>query len=242
MFLNLEKRSTQTEIMDDFDMEGPLLQRSLDKLAWINYWLGGNAVTINGLKKLWKDIPLERELTIVDIGCGNGDMLRVVAKLARKEGRKVKLVGIDANNFTVNYARKQSADYPEISYLTALIPSEEFSSMTYDVVLSTLFFHHFTDEIMLDCLTEITHKAKVGVVINDLHRHEWAIFLFKLLTLFIPNPMIREDGITSIQKAFKKSELQDFDKALGLVNSEIAWKWAFRYQWIIRTFSGNPSL
>ncbi|MEM6320928.1 MAG: methyltransferase domain-containing protein, partial [Bacteroidota bacterium] len=215
MFLNLEKRSIQTEIMDDFDMEGPLLQRSLDKLAWINYWLGGNAVTVSGLKKLWKDLPLERELTIVDIGCGNGDMLRIVAKLARKEGRKVKLIGIDANDFTVNYARKLSTDYPEISYLAEMIPSKAFSTLTYDIVLSTLFLHHFTTEDLLDTLAEITTKATVGVVINDLHRHEWAIFLFRLLTLFIPNPMIREDGITSIQKGFKKSELQDFDKSLG---------------------------
>ena len=234
MFLNLKDRSTQTEIMDDFLMEGELLRRTLDQIALINKWLGGNRVTINGLQKLWKDIPLEQELTIVDLGCGNGDMLRVVANLARKEERKVKLIGIDANSFTINYARKQSVNYYEISYLQELIPSDVFSDLTYDIILSTLFFHHFTDKEILSSLAAITSKARVGLVINDLHRCHWAVFLFRLLTIFIPNPMVREDGVTSILRGFRKSELKAYASQLGLVNSEIRWKWAFRYQWLIK--------
>jgi len=233
MFLNLENRSTQTEIMDDFMMEGELLQRSLDQLASINQWLGGNSVTVNGLEQLWKNTPKTQLITIVDLGCGNGDMLRVVAKLARKQGRTVKLIGIDANRFTVEYARKKSTSYPEISYILDAVPSTTFSNLQYDVLLSTLFFHHLTDEEITTCLTEITAKASMGVVINDLHRNEIAIFLFRLLTLFIPNPMIRQDGITSIKKGFKRSDLNAFVKQLKLANSKISWKWAFRYQWVI---------
>ena len=234
MFLNLKDRSTQTEIMDDFSMEGELLKRTLDQIALINKWLGGNSVTINGLQKLWKDIPLEQEITIVDLGCGNGDMLRVVANLAQKKGRKVKLIGIDANSFTIDYARKQSINYKEISYLQELIPSEVFSNLAYDIILSTLFFHHFTDKEILASLSEITAKAKVGVVINDLHRNQWAVFLFRLLTIFIPNPMVRKDGVTSILRGFRKSELKAYASQLDLAYSEIRWKWAFRYQWLIK--------
>ena len=234
MFPDLTHRSSQQEIMDDFSMEGALLQRTLDQIAWINQWLGGNGVTINGLKKLWKDTPLDQEITIVDLGCGNGDMLRVIANLARKKGRKVKLIGIDANNFTINYAQKLSAEYPEISYLQTLIPSDAFKDLSYDVILSTLFFHHFTNEEIQACLKEIVSKVKIGIVINDLHRNQWAVILFKLLTIFIPNPMVREDGVTSILRGFKKSELQTFVHQLNLTNSEIHWKWAFRYQWLIR--------
>lgn len=234
MFLDLKHRSDQEEIMDDFEMEGELLERTLDQIAWINKWLGGNHITVNGLQKLWKDVPLEQVLTIVDLGCGNGDMLRVVAGLARKKGRKVKLIGIDANDFTINYARKQSVDYPEISYMTDTIPSETFGILNYDVVLSTLFFHHFKDDEIIESLAEITEKASVGVVINDLHRNQWAVFLFRLLTIFIPNPMVRADGVTSILRGFKKSELLAYVEQLKLKHSEIHWKWAFRYQWIIR--------
>ena len=144
MFLNLKHRSAETEIMDDFLMEGELLRKTLDQIAWINKWLGGNTITLNGLKKLWKNIPADQELTIVDVGCGNGDMLRLIAEAARKEERTVKLVGIDANNFTINYARKLSTAYPEIRYMQEMIPSVAFSALKYDVVLSTLFFHHLS--------------------------------------------------------------------------------------------------
>ncbi len=234
MFGNLKYRSTEEEIMDDFDMEGELLERTLDKIASINKWLGGNHITLNGLAKLWKHSPREDEITIVDLGCGNGDMLRLVADLARKERRKVKLIGIDANKFTVTYAQKLSTSYPEIRYMHETIPSTAFSNLNYDIILSTLFFHHFTDREIRDSLTEITSKASTGIVINDLHRSRLAIVLFKLVCILISNPMVRTDGITSIQRGFQKSELQYFVRQLGITNSEINWKWAFRYQWIIR--------
>jgi hypothetical protein len=45
--------------------------------------------------------------------------------------------------------------------------------------------------------------------------------------------MSKEDGLTSILRGFKKEELIAFSKNLKLDNYTIAWKWAFRYQWII---------
>ncbi len=242
MFLNLENRSNQPEIMDDFAMEGDLLKRTLDQIAWINQWLGGNSVTLNGLKKLWQSAPRNKELTIVDLGCGNGDMLRVVANAARKENRTVKLIGIDANSFTINYAKTLSKAYPEISYMETFIPSEAFSRLEYDVVLATLFFHHFKDEEIISCLAETADKARIGIVINDLHRNEWAVFLFRLLTIFIPNPMVRQDGITSILRGFKRSELLKYVRQLNVTNSTIQWKWAFRFQWIIRNKKRAPQI
>jgi len=235
MFLNLKERSDKEEIMDDFHMEGPLLESTLDKIASINKWLGGNRITVSGLTELWKHTNKDDAIIIADLGCGNGDMLRVVADLARKEKRKVKLIGIDANKFTIQYARKLSTSYPEISYINGIVPSAAFKELNYDIVLSTLFFHHFTNRELKESLTEITYKASLGVVVNDLHRSQLAIFLFKVVTLFIPNQMVKEDGITSIERGFRKNEIQNFAKELKLTNSQVYWKWAFRYQWIIRT-------
>jgi len=239
MFLNLENRSTQSEIMDDFSMKGELLQRTLDQIAWINQWLGGNRVTINGLKTLLETVPGDQEITIIDLGCGSGDMLRAVAQIMRNEKRPARLIGIDANLFTVNYAKALSTAFPEISYLNAMIPSDELSQLNYDIVLGTLFFHHFEDDEMQDCLTQIISKARIGVVINDLHRSNLAIFLFKILTIFIPNPMVREDGVTSIKRGFKRLELRELATKLKVENHSIRWKWAFRFQWIINNTRKN---
>ncbi len=237
MFLNTASRSTATEIMDDLDMTGDLLSRSLGTLDQINKWLGGNQVTMSALKEMVKDIPKDRTIRIVDLGCGSGDMLRIITRWMRKSGRIVHIIGIDANAFTIEYAREHSKDYPEIEYRCAMIPSDTFEALEYDILLSTLFLHHLDNKEIDQLLTTSTNKAKLGIIINDLHRSRWAYFLFNLLTLFVPNPMIRQDGLTSILRGFKRPELQNFAKKISTAQSTIRWCWAFRYQWIIRPHS-----
>ena len=102
--------------MDNLDMSGELLGDTLERIAKINRQLGGNRVTISGVKELLKEAPLANEITIIDLGCGDGDMLRVLADLGRTSGRAFKLIGLDANRYTIEYARGQSENYPEISY------------------------------------------------------------------------------------------------------------------------------
>src|SRR4051812_39224085 len=107
-------RSTAAEVMDDFSMEGEILKDALDKIASINTLLGGNKVTLQGVKTLLKDINPKQEISILDVGCGNGDMLRTLADYARRQGLTFKLYGIDANNYTIRHAAGLSSDYPEI--------------------------------------------------------------------------------------------------------------------------------
>ena len=135
--IDTKERSTQIELMDDFSVEGNLLRESLDSLANINKWLGGNFVTLNGLKKVLKGHEKRKPLTILDMGCGNGDMLRELAKFGKKAGYNFTLIGIDANQHTVDYAKELSVNYPEISYLKQDVFSEEFQHLQYDLVLAT---------------------------------------------------------------------------------------------------------
>lgn len=53
MSINTTFRSEDIEIMDDLDMSGDLLIDTLDQLAIINKWLGGNKITIDGIKTLF---------------------------------------------------------------------------------------------------------------------------------------------------------------------------------------------
>ncbi len=225
-------RSKDKEIMDDFSMGGDLLRDTLNKLGRINKWLGGNSVTINGIKRVLNNTPKQNEISIVDLGCGHGDMLRLVADFGRKRNYKFNLIGIDANKDAINYAKTLSEDYHEISYKNIDIFSEEFKGENYDIVLATLFLHHFNEKEIKQLLTVLSNNSNLGIVINDLHRHRLAYYLFKLLSVTITNTMIKQDGLTSILRAFKRKELKAFANELNL-RSEIYWKWAFRYQWLI---------
>lgn len=226
-------RSSEIEIMDDFTMEGALFRDTLDKLEIINRFLGGNSVTINGLKKILKNQPKNKTITIVDLGCGNGDILRDISKFGRKNNYSFKLIGIDANLAATEYAKELSKEYSELSFKTMDILSEDFKKQSYDVVLCTLFLHHFKNEELISFLKTTTDKATIGVVVNDLHRHKLAYYLFKLIGFFIKNKMVRQDGLTSVLRAFKRKDLENIAKEMK-VHFSIQWKWAFRYLWILK--------
>ena len=235
MFINTKHRTTEPEIMDDFQMKGEVLRDALDKIASINQLLGGNKITLDGINELLKKVPKNQQITIVDIGCGNGDMLRKVVLYGQKRKYNFNLIGIDANEFTINHAKKLSEKFTNISYSCEDIFDENFKSFQYDILLCTLTLHHFDDNQITNLLTTFTKNAKIGVVINDLQRSSVAYRLFQLLCfVFQLNPMSKSDGLVSILRGFKKSELEAFSKNSHLKKYTIQWKWAFRYQWIIQ--------
>ena len=232
-FISTKQRTDKEELMDDFSIGGDLLRDTLDKLENINRWLGGNKVTVNGLKKLLKNHPKEQEVSIVDIGCGHGDILRDVAKFGRKNGYRMNLLGVDANSTAIQYAIELSAEYPEVHFKTEDIFSETFQKRQFDVILATLFLHHFKETQLITFLSNSLQQTKIGILVNDLHRHKLAYYLFLLLSLFIKNKMIIEDGLTSVLRGFKRKDLEGISEKIN-ANTQISWKWAFRFLWIIK--------
>ncbi|RZJ52689.1 MAG: methyltransferase domain-containing protein [Flavobacterium sp.] len=234
MNLNTKYRTEETEIMDDFLLEGEELIDALDQIARINRLLGGNTLTLHGLKQLLRKTDISKPIVIADIGCGNGDMLRMLARYGKKQNLNFKLIGIDANAFTINYAADLSEEFSNIEYRCIDIFSPEFNHLKYDVALCTLTLHHFTSKQIEDILVLLHNNASVGIVVNDLQRSKIAYRLFEMIcSIFSLNNMSRQDGLVSILRGFKKNELENFSKKLNLKNYSINWKWAFRYQWII---------
>ena len=235
MFIDTKYRTDDPEIMDDFALEGEVLKDALNKIAKINQLLGGNQLTLQGVEELVANSSKAEPITIVDIGCGNGDMLRALAEYGEKNDFNFKLIGIDANHFTVNYARELSIHYPNISYRCEDVFDSYFAKLKYDIVLCTLTLHHFKDNEIINLISLFKNNSSIGFVINDLHRSAVAYRLFQgLCFVFRLNEMSRKDGLTSILRGFKKEELLQFSKKLNLKNYTIQWKWAFRYQWVVK--------
>jgi len=234
MFLNTRYRTDDPEIMDDFNLKGEVLKASLDKIAQINQFLGGNALTLKGVSKLLQNTSGSDLITIMDVGCGNGDMLRKLADFGFENNLKFRLIGVDANEFTVNYAVDLSRNYSNITYEKLDIFDKSFEEMKYDILLCTLTLHHFKNNEIIKLLLCFYANSKLGFVINDLHRSSVAYRLFQLICfVFQLNEMPRKDGLTSILRGFKKQELIAFSENLKFKKYSIRWKWAFRYQWIV---------
>lgn len=225
--------------MDDFNLQGDELEITLKDLDKINKWLGGNKITLQGVKELLHSHPVDQPVHIIDVGCGNGAMLREIATWGRSTDYEMKLTGIDANAHAIGIAERASEYFPEIKYKAQNVFSKWYKKQTYDIVLCTLTLHHFQNNEIEELLDTFYRQARLGVVINDLHRSKQAYILFKAFCkVFINNKIAKEDGLTSILRGFKKKDLKNFAAGIPAKKQKIRWKWAYRYQWIIDKQNG----
>ncbi|MDX5348389.1 MAG: methyltransferase domain-containing protein [Hymenobacteraceae bacterium] len=232
------KRSEEPELMDELSLSGNALKQNLDELEVINKWLGGNEVVTDALDQL-RQMPVfkpfsGKQLKIADLGCGGGDILREVAQWSKKRQQPVALTGIDANAFMINYATGKCSSWPQIQLLQQDIFSENFKNEQYDIVICSLFCHHFTNQQLIQMLQQFYSQAILAVIITDLHRHPLAYYSIKWLTAgFSKSYLVKNDAPLSVLRAFRKKELEQLLLQAGIKNFRLKWRWAFRWQLIL---------
>ncbi|MBI1183454.1 methyltransferase domain-containing protein [bacterium] len=224
--INLTKRSQQTELLDSGKYTADELHRNLYELELINRYLGGAGATCRVLKKLFKSE--NKTWKIIDIGCGGGDMLRAIYRLADKMQVQVELTGLDLLPEAIKYAEQKSAGLP-INYICADFNSLEHRE--YDIAMSSLFCHHLygTD---LRKLLRVKSQIASYWMINDLHRHVLAYYSIKWLTAFFSKSrLVKNDACLSVARSFRRHDWHTLMQELSFTNYKISWHWAFR--WVV---------
>ena len=233
---DLTHRATERELMDDPGISLLALKEALFDISKTNRLLGGNNITIKALERLFKEYPSKTSWTIVDMGCGDGEMLRIISDHFALENKELKLIGIDLSAQSITMGKEMSANYSNIEFLQKDILEIDQRSLYCDVMICTLTLHHFRDQQIPIFMKQFVAISQVAVIINDLHRSKIAYQLFRLFSrIFIKSPVAKNDGLVSIASGFKKQELKKVAQQLKLKHSEITWKWAFRYLWLIKT-------
>jgi ubiquinone/menaquinone biosynthesis C-methylase UbiE len=160
--------------------------------------------------------------------------LRIISAIALKQKRKVELLGVDANPNITQFATDHSKGFKNIQFFAHNVFEEPFKSQRFDIVLATLFTHHFSNEELVALLKQIRAKTKHAIIINDIHRHPLAYYSIKWLTqLFSKSAMVKFDAPLSVMRAFTKNEWIFILKEAGIENYSLRWRWAFRWQLII---------
>jgi 2-polyprenyl-3-methyl-5-hydroxy-6-metoxy-1,4-benzoquinol methylase len=231
---DFSRRSNDLEIMDDLHSSGEIIDVTLKELETINKWLGGNHVTVDGVKKLLDRFnDKASRVMIADLGCGSGDILRLLESSLSNKNLQLEFLGIDANPNIVKYAVEHT-DRKNIFFETGNIFSDEFRRKKFDIVIATLFFHHFSDQELISFFANLKERVRMGIVINDIHRHWFAYYSIKWLTgWFSKSMMVKNDAPLSVMRAFKREELENILRKAGISNFSIKWMWAFRWQVII---------
>ena len=204
MTLYLRERALSlTERMDDPHCDPEKLARTYAQFARINALLSG-----------WTGI-YRRELrpalqsgarTVLDIGCGGGDVLRHLAKLTQRDGLSAEFRGIDPDPRAIAFAQAQ--------HNPANLHFEQADLYTLasgaDILLSNHVLHHLTPHEIQTLCTTCERLAGKKVIHNDLRRDDRALVLFPFVGSWFHSSFIFEDGMRSIRRAFTEKELEKF--------------------------------
>lgn len=221
-------RSYKKELLDEDDIPFADIRQNMKELDFINTWLGGHAITVQGFRQL---IPNRPVIRVCEIGCGGGDNLHAIYNWCQKNNRTVHLTGIDNNKDCIRIAGSRLP--PEHTQLiTSDYKTVDFGNNQPDIIFSSLFCHHFTNEELQYMLNWMYANAHTGFFINDLHRHFLAYYSIKILTgLFSKSYLVKNDAPLSVKRGFIKKEWTQLLQQSAVTDYRIQWKWAFR--WLI---------
>ncbi|MEP7129313.1 MAG: methyltransferase domain-containing protein [Chitinophagales bacterium] len=230
--MNFTIRHTGPELMDGNDIPDKDLFLNYLELHTINKLLGGYRITLKGLRKITQGV---KQLSILDVGCGGGDMMKIVAEWGRRNKIKIQLTGVDVSASAIQYSNENCKDFPEIECKHADVFQHLNSGKKYDVIMNTLFMHHFTNEEIIRLLKLMKENATRGFVINDLQRHSFAYYSIQSLTkLFSNSYLVKNDAPLSVLRGFRREDWLHLLSNAFIENAEISWEWAFRYLVIFR--------
>ncbi len=224
------KRSYKKEFLDEPNIPKDLLYRNLVELEFINKYLGGHSISINGLKEIVTD--KSKSYNLMDIGCGGGDSLKAIAEWAKKENLKINLQGVDLKEDCIAYGKINCSDF-QIKFRREDFREVFCEPLQINIVHASLFCHHFTENEIIEFI-QLCSKHNAIFIINDLERNAIAYYSIKLLTkLFSKSHLVKNDAPLSVLRGFKKMEWQSILQKSGVKNYSIKNRWAFRHLVII---------
>jgi len=200
---------------------------NLLEMARINRYLGGVQAITRHLYPLL--VSVRQTVIILDLGTGSGHLLKTIAGWARRNRRRVKLVGLDRSNRCLAVAHEQGDSSQSILLLQADASCLPILDGGVDFIISSLFLHHFSPPEVIELLRLAYAKARYGLLMSDLVRGEMPYLAFNLIRpAFARHPMTRYDGALSIRRAYVSTELSQLAQEAGIDDFKIYSHWPWR--------------
>jgi len=200
--MTLAIRAIADERMDAEDLPPEVLASVLADLAQVNTVTMAARPTLAFLDRAVGD---QRSFRLLDVGFGDGDLLRRIARWAARRGIAAELVGVDLNPNSAPAASARTPRALAIDYRTG-----DYAALAgegWDVVVSSLVAHHMTHAQLVDFIRFMEAEAARGWLVNDLHRHGFAHWGFPILArVFGWHEIVRHDGTLSIARSYRPAE------------------------------------
>jgi 2-polyprenyl-3-methyl-5-hydroxy-6-metoxy-1,4-benzoquinol methylase len=220
----LEARTIAEEKMDDPALDPAIYAAVLNDLAKANTVTMGRRPTLSFLQRA---LGGAKSFRLLDVGFGDGDMLRVIARWAAKRGIEADLVGVDLNARSADVARAATPEGLSIDWRTG--DYADLAHEPWDFIVSSLVAHHMTHEQLVAFLRFMQAHAAKGWLVNDLHRHGFAWSGYPLLTRIMGwHEIVRQDGQLSIARSYRPAEWPPILAEAGISNARVYRAFPFR--------------
>ncbi|MFF5793335.1 methyltransferase domain-containing protein [Paeniglutamicibacter sp. NPDC012692] len=206
----MQRAINAVEEMDRPDCDPALLERTYAQFPLVNRFVSGWRQVYVALIR--PALPRHRTGTILDIGCGGGDITRNLFRWARADGFEVRVVGIDpdprAHDFAVRAAAKAGTDPTLLEFRRASSSDLVALGQRFDVVISNHVLHHLGPVELAGVFADSERLARTVAIHSDIRRRRSALLFFGLATLPLGgSSYVRRDGLTSIRRSFTTDEL-----------------------------------
>lgn len=222
---DFSRRSAEPELMDTERVPPEELARCLADLATVNVLTLARRPTLAWLAHATANLPKGAGFSLLDVGFGQGDMLRAIHRWARRRGLTPELSGIDMNPDAAAAARAATPPEMSIAYLTTDL-FDHRPARPVDFIVSSLFAHHLNETQLTGFLRWMEANAARGWFVNDLHRHPLPYHVFRLASRAARwHRFVRNDGPVSIARAFRRDDWARVIRAAGLPEREVSVRW-----------------
>lgn len=223
----LQERSTEPELMDNDDISNAEYRQCLADLASVNRITRTHQATLHWLDQAIRCLPANTPITILDVACGQGDLLRMIRCFADQRHLKITLQGLDMNPNSAVVARQATPSSMNITYYTGDV-FKFTPTQSPDFIVSSQFTHHLSDSQVVSFLQWMEQYARHGWFIADLQRHPLAYYGYALLARLARwHPIVRHDGAVSVARSFRRADWQALLARAG-ISADIRWHVPFR--------------
>jgi 2-polyprenyl-3-methyl-5-hydroxy-6-metoxy-1,4-benzoquinol methylase len=223
--VDFSRRSAACELMDTEPVGLEDFRACLRDLAVVNTLTLARRPTLAWLARAARGFRPGDRLSLLDVGFGQGDMLRAIHRWCERRGLVPDLAGVDLNPWSAASAREATPAGMGIAYHTGDV-FDHAPERPVDFVVSSLFTHHLADPEVAAYLAWMERTALRGWFVNDLHRHPIPYRAFGLMARAARwHRFVQHDGPVSIARSFRRADWQRLVAAAGLDPSSVEIRW-----------------
>lgn len=218
----LPHRPDLTEWLDELAIDPPTLAGNLRDIRRFNRLLGWDRLVATGATALLTASDSGRAPSILDVGCGSGDLPLAVGARLRRIGYDPRMLCADLHPPILEAARRQIGTSLRAEYLCADGLHLPLPDRSIDLVLCSATLHHFPPEAAVRLLREMARIARGALLVSDLARG-WGLYLASraITTVALRNPATRHDGVVSVLRAYTAGELRRLAADAGLAGATV---------------------